>query len=685
MIYLDNILEKGSIFLRNLNINSSNTAKDVWSNESSSYGFYSVPYEYMLGYNRLYYVRYTYKFTTTNQSPTWVAFYVQGGSASFGTNISNPVAGTEYTVSAIGRANFVYTNVTLTSGTIYNGASNAIAGVKSQVKNVMFYDITELAEILRAASIATTDAAVKTWCDNNLEYVPRYYNYDISNLITDAVNKLHIKKGTITTNTFVETDGLDFYAINNSVRTHKYFDEGIGVGVYNNSGGGTVTHTRINASEQDSPFKTNHPYILKITTNGTASPGAGGFVCSHSAAANRIVIERFVAKVPVGYTVYSAYNNQGQGASVRFISKQAGTGEWEEYAILYQCGATPGEGKSFSNGGHVYISGSNNTNVTWYVAYCMSAIITDNPDLKNYTVLGNVDRVKEGYYFTRKINTINLIPNGQCYTQDTSLLTSGWTFDTTDTAGEAVASIVQPVGATTGYYGGLIPIRPGVQYKLSYWIKCKQDMSSFLTAIIPYLNDGTTALEHGSVVYYTGTKTQLTVALTSGSTTLTVKNNANWADRTYGGLGFRSGAYICYHDKGSWNPNGSSGVISGISGSTVIQLKTAYTGSTIPVNTYVVEKYDGGTYPYPIQKSNLPTDNTWKYVEGYFGSNAIWDGASNSNWIGLPSGCFYIRLRLNLYTNNGTVPIKYADIKIEPTKAGSTDPISDKIQITGGN
>ena len=72
MIFSDNILEKGHIFLRNLIVNSQNTQKDVWSFPSSSYAMYSCPYEIPLGLDKKYYVRFTYKFTTTNQSPAWV-------------------------------------------------------------------------------------------------------------------------------------------------------------------------------------------------------------------------------------------------------------------------------------------------------------------------------------------------------------------------------------------------------------------------------------------------------------------------------------------------------------------------------------------------------------------------------------------------------------------------------------
>jgi hypothetical protein len=90
----------------------------------------------------------------------------------------------------------------------------------------------------------------------------------------------------------------------------------------------------------------------------------------------------------------------------------------------------------------VALSGSNNTSVTWYLAYCISCTITDNESLKNFTVLGNVDRIKQGNFFSRGFDEMNLIPNGNGAKLDTSMLPSGWTYDTEDVAGNAKASIV---------------------------------------------------------------------------------------------------------------------------------------------------------------------------------------------------------------------------------------------------
>lgn len=670
MLFSDTIIEKGQFFLRNLIKNA--PAKDVWSTASSSYGMFSIQYEKQLERYALYYGRYTYKFTTTNQSPTWVNYYLQGGTITLPqTRISNPTAGTEYTASGIGRIGAH--GGTLTSGTIYNGNSNAISGVSSQIKNIVLYDVTELFELLRAENKATTEAALKTWCDNNLEFSPSFTNYDITTKVSDTQKKVFIHDGAVMASNFIEADGMRHYSVSTALKANTYFDTAIPCGIYNNKGNGTVTHTRIDGKAQNSPFYPEHKYICQITTNGEASPGAGGFIATHSAAANKIFIERFVAKVPVGYSVYAAYNSQGTGNSVRFLTPQTGTGDWCEYAILYRCGT---EG-SFSTGGHVYISGNNNQSVTWYVAYVNNCDITSDETLMNFSILHNKERIKEDYYFTQQCDNLNLLASMQ--SMITQLIPSSWSYDTTDYAGNAKFSIVQPVGAGAGSYGIKIPIRVGQRYKVSYWVKCKQDMSSFLTAIRVFIGD--TEVVHGNVAYKAGTKTQLTAALNPGDTQMVVKSNANWSAQYVSKLGFRSSAYVSWNDNGTGPGNGSTGFIAGIEGTTIVKFNIAYTGVAKPANTYVVEAFDGGTYPYPISKGQLPTDNTWKYVEGYFGATGLWDGAGGA-WANLPYNATDIMLYLNIYTNNGTVPIKYSDIKIEPMSGNSR--YENKIQIIGG-
>mgnify|MGYP003302439001 CR=1 FL=1 len=393
MILSDTIIENNSLVLENL---ISNATSD-WSAPNSGYALYTMYYSKPVLKDHVYYGRFTYKFTTTNQSPTWCRMYFQGGMTATTASINNPVAGTEYTVG--GYATMTSgPSYSLTSGQIYNGDSSAIKGVSSCVKNVMLYDVTQLYTILKATGTVTSYNELVAWCDSNLTWKAPNSLYDISSLVDDLTN-VSINAGSLC-GEIVECDGMEYYSVSDALRNNTYFDSGIGISVYNNNNNGAVVFQRVSAKDADSPFYPEHKYVLKITTNGTAAPSCGGFVATHTAAANKIMIEKFVAKVPVGYTVTAAYNSQGTGNRVSYLTDRAGTGNWEEYAILYQCGS---EG-TFSTGGHVYLlpdASHSATSVTWYVAYVNNCDVTSDESLKNYTVLPNKDIVKGNKIYSK--------------------------------------------------------------------------------------------------------------------------------------------------------------------------------------------------------------------------------------------------------------------------------------------
>ena len=132
--------------------------------------------------------------------------------------------------------------------------------------------------------------------------------------------------------------------------------------VYNNSGNGTVTISRISDNQGSS---NSSGYILQIsTTSGTASPGRGGFYQTITSRNNAVFAQIFRAKIPTGFRVVNAENAMGSGYSTHWLTDTAGTGKWEWYIRVTICGT----GGSFSSGGHVYLSGSGA--VTWYLSYC---------------------------------------------------------------------------------------------------------------------------------------------------------------------------------------------------------------------------------------------------------------------------------------------------------------------------
>lgn len=681
MISCDSIIENGALYLRNLDIGA--TSKDVWkTGTTGAYAALTYNYERKLEKGHIYYYRCTYKYTTTNQSPTWAAIYSQSGNVGVsGARVNNPVAGQEYVISGYATP---YMHSPVDWAVVYNGEYEAIKGVTASVKNFMAYDVTALWNILKnTGAIQSNFSALVAWCDANLEYVNNGVNYDVTELV-ENLTKVTMGEGNICCEP-VECDGMVLYSANVNFRDKTYFDnEFIPLAqVYNNAGGGTVVLSRVSAKDQNSPFFPEHQYVLKIETKGTAAPSAGGFYSPITGEANKIFIQKFVAKIPVGYTLTPVGNTPAANVTYEWLSDRKGTGEWEEYTVLRRYKSSG----SFSVDGHIYLvpdSGYSATAVTWYIAYMNTCDITDNEELKNYTALPNKDVIKGNKVFSKEFNTANFMPNGT-FTDNGMELPDGWTYDDTDYAGNAKRSIVQPVGGGACNKGicGKIKIAPNTKYKLSFWVKCKGDMSLFLTAIYPYTSNDR-GLTHGDVVFVPGTETTLAADLVSGATQMTVDSNTNWEVKNYSRLGFRAWN-DSYNSKGGAS-NGQTGVVKGKTGSTVVTFNTAYTGATMPKGTYVVESYDGSTYPYPIFKHELPTDNTWKYVEGYFGDDIFWRGSSANGWLGLPAATDYIEVRLNIYNNNGTVPIKFSDIRLEQVgKFGDGERYENKIQFKKHN
>lgn len=157
--------------------------------------------------------------------------------------------------------------------------------------------------------------------------------------------------------------------------TDPSFDSSVsGVGVYNNSGGGTVTHTRQSSSAGYGSYE-----IAIATSTGTTSPGLGGFYHNTISSANKTYIHSFVAKLPVGYTLMYAQNGTGNNRSIAWLTSRDGTGAYKTYAYIHRCG-TDG---TFSTFGHVYVD-SGTKPVTWNLA-CSNMIDITNGFNEVYT------------------------------------------------------------------------------------------------------------------------------------------------------------------------------------------------------------------------------------------------------------------------------------------------------------
>jgi prepilin-type N-terminal cleavage/methylation domain-containing protein len=146
----------------------------------------------------------------------------------------------------------------------------------------------------------------------------------------------------------------------------------------------TVTRTAINGAPEGSG------YGLTIQTVGEASPGYGGFFFATPTSANKIFVNRIVAKIPAGYTINWASNLFGTGGTIEWLTSNAGTGDWKEYMVRVNTGSSG----SFSTTNFFYIDGgmapTTSNPLIWYVAYA-TVLDTTLSSTTNYIMFTGSD------------------------------------------------------------------------------------------------------------------------------------------------------------------------------------------------------------------------------------------------------------------------------------------------------
>ncbi len=157
-----------------------------------------------------------------------------------------------------------------------------------------------------------------------------------------------------------------------------------GISVYNNSSNGNVVIERTT----DINLPNDSGYKLKITTKGDASPSLGGFFFATKARASAVFVTRFIAWIPVGYTLDFATNDIGIGRYTKWLTSNIGTGNWEEYAFYVKCGASG----NFTTTNFFNLK-DGNAPVTWYLAY---ATVFEVSNIEGSTTTINGDGIYTG-------------------------------------------------------------------------------------------------------------------------------------------------------------------------------------------------------------------------------------------------------------------------------------------------
>lgn len=160
-----------------------------------------------------------------------------------------------------------------------------------------------------------------------------------------------------------------------------------GINVYNNNGNGTVTIVRTGLSSAPNDSKT----VLEIKNIGSATPGIGGFYFATPCSNRKVFIVRIIAKIPVGRNIQWASNAIGASGSSKWLTPNAGKGDWAEYIYKVTCGTS-----NFSSTNFFYLDGAQGTAaapVIWHVAY---ATVFDTTSSERYTTTIDANGVYTG-------------------------------------------------------------------------------------------------------------------------------------------------------------------------------------------------------------------------------------------------------------------------------------------------
>ena len=159
------------------------------------------------------------------------------------------------------------------------------------------------------------------------------------------------------------------------------------IGVYNNNGNGTVTIARTGFSSAPNDSKT----VLEIKTTGSAAPNNGGFYFGTPCSNRKVFITKIIAKIPTGRKLLWASNAIGASGSSKWLTPNAGTGDWAEYIYKVTCGTS-----GFSSTNFFYLDGAQGTAaapVIWHVAY---ATVFDTTSSERYTTTIDANGVYTG-------------------------------------------------------------------------------------------------------------------------------------------------------------------------------------------------------------------------------------------------------------------------------------------------
>lgn len=296
------------------------------------------------------------------------------GTAVFRLGSANNIAGWTINSSQIHKNN-IYLGA---DGSIYNGTKWKLNndGSGRLANGNIAWDAAGNVTFASSVSLNWTNAATNA-LNSAKSYADTKKTEAISSAATDATNKANAAKELAQAMAF----GRMLY------RDPEFRNGNNSINVYNNNGNGTVTIARTGLSSAPNDSKT----VLEIKTTGSASPGNGGFYFATTCSNRKVFITKIIAKIPVGRNLLWASNSIGTSGSSKWLTPNAGTGDWAEYIYKITCGTS-----NFSSTNFFYLDGTQGTTAApliWHVAY---ATVFDTTSSEKYTTTIDANGIYTG-------------------------------------------------------------------------------------------------------------------------------------------------------------------------------------------------------------------------------------------------------------------------------------------------
>lgn len=258
-----------------------------------------------------------------------------------------------------------------TSSKIYMNATEEGAGIYGYASSVWGYTYCTSYKTVSANTFSLSGVHIGTDNDN---YQMCVRVKDLAGNIGQAtLDVTNVDKGTpIISDGTTYSDALynQYKGYGSTISTYSdsmFTNSSGGIGSYQAPSKFSMTRMTYDAAGIEKWSGTSSNYVIKFSSQGKSSYGyLGGWNQSFRAVPGAYYIHRFVAKIPVGYTVDETANSTSTAR--RWLTSNVGTGDWYEYMYVYD---------SYETGTFMTVSynmlygtpGTEDNPLEWYLAF----------------------------------------------------------------------------------------------------------------------------------------------------------------------------------------------------------------------------------------------------------------------------------------------------------------------------